>query len=168
MRSAMKTTALLPIILLLGAAACSRQNPRLATTPNQSAALHGDLPANPLAWQVITSEIDRQHATMSTLFGNDTAIHYARANAGHDYPPGSVLSMVTWDQQEDSRWFGANIPAEPRSVEFVTVGVAPNHEPTYAYREFAGAPLKQTVAIDGSVPHDRAAYILSQRAAVMP
>ena len=40
---------------------------------------------------------------MYTLFGNDLAVQYAHTNPQHDYPAGSVLSLVTWSQQEDPR-----------------------------------------------------------------
>jgi hypothetical protein len=153
---------------LLGLMGCSQQNPRAATRLNQDAALTGDLPMNPLAWKVITSAINQQDATMSTLFGDDIAVEYARRNSRHDYPAGSVLALVTWKQQEDSRWFGGRIPAAPKSVEFVTVRVEAEQRRSYSYRDFEGAPLKQQLAYDGNTPNQRAAYLLSQRAAVMP
>jgi hypothetical protein len=133
----------------------------VAATQNQAAALVGDLPANPLQWRVITSALNQRDATMYTVFGNDLAVQYARAHSQHEYPTGSVLALVTWKQQEDGRWFGGRIPAQPRSVEFVTVGAGPS----YSYEDFEGAPLKK---VDGHALNDRAAYLLSQRAAVMP
>jgi len=105
---------------------------------------------------------------MSTLYGNDVAAQYARSNTQHDYSSGSVLSLVTWNQQEDPRWFGGNIPAAPKSVELVIVGSAPDHHATYAYQKYEGAPLKKVSAQEGLTPNDRAIYLLSQRAAVMP
>jgi len=153
---------------LLSLMGCSEQNPRVATRLNQDAALAGDLPSNPLQWRVITSAINGRDATMSTLFGNDAAVEYARRNAQHDYPAGAALSLVTWKQREDSRWFGGRIPAAPESVEFVTVRADAGHRPLYTYRSFAGVPLKELSVYDGTAPNERAAYMLSQRAAVMP
>ena len=150
-----------PILLLSG---CSEINPRVATAPNQIATLSGKLPANPLAWRVITSGLDSQRSTMYTLFGNDMAVTYARSHSQHDYPEGSVLSLVTWNQQEDPRWFGARIPAAPKSVEFVSVKAGA----VYSYESFEGTPLRQVLNQSDSKPNDRAAYLLSQRAAVMP
>ena len=95
-------------------------------------------------------------------------IGYARANAGHDYPAGAVLSVITWSQQEDPRWFGGNIPQKVKLVEFVTVGVGPDHQPTYSYQEYEGAPLKKASAQNDPVPTERKAFLLAQRAAVMP
>jgi hypothetical protein len=126
--------------------------------------LAGALPSNPLAGKVITSWINKQDATMSTLFGNDVAVQYARTNAAAQYPVGTVLSVVTWGQQEDLRWFGGNIPQRPKAVEFVTV-TAPG---TYSYQRYAGSPLKKVASVEGVDPKDRAAYLLAQRAAVMP
>ncbi len=150
---------------------CAGQNPRIATKRNDTASLTGDLPTNPLEWKVITSSVDKQNSTMSTLFGNDIAIQYARTNAKHDYPAGSILSLVTWTQQEDPRWFGGNIPSAPKSVEFVTVATSPDHKPTYTYESYSGVPLKKITTEnnpDNLAPDSRAAYLLAQRAAVMP
>lgn len=154
---------------VLAAAGCgSKVNPRVATTPNHAAALRGNLPADPLRWQVITSEIDTKQKTMSTLFGNDAAIAYARSHADANYPAGAVLALATWSQQEDARWFGARIPAAPRSVEFVAVNSGSGHKTLYKYSVYEGAPLALTHSEDAATPQGRAAYLLGQRAAVMP
>jgi hypothetical protein len=147
------------LILLL--IACSAPNARVATTLNLDAALQGDLPVNPLQWSVITSGVDPSSATMYTLFGNDTAVQYARTNGERNYPAGSVLSLVTWQSQEDSRWFGARIPSRPKSVEIVTI------QSSYSYKVYEGSPLKESKSL-ASMADGRRAYILSQRAAVMP
>jgi len=155
--------------LLLGILGCnSTPNARVATKLNDGASLTGDLPANPLQWKVITSAINRQDSTMYTLFGNDIAVQYARTNSQQHYPAGAVLSLVTWSQQEDPRWFGGNIPSAPKSVEFVTVGSAPDNTPTYTYQSFGGTPLKKVSDQNGLTPDSRTAYLIAQRAAVMP
>jgi hypothetical protein len=136
--------------------------------PNDGAALTGTLPANPLAWHMISSEIDKPNATMATLYGNDTAVNYARTHADHNYPPGSVLSLVAWKQKEDERWFGANIPARAISVEFVTVENGAENKPAYSYELYEGVPLKMSSLEKQSAPKGRAAYLLSARAAVLP
>ncbi|MBT9332080.1 cytochrome P460 family protein [Paracidobacterium acidisoli] len=164
----MKCTGLLCAGLLVIAAGCSGANSRVATHINQEAALTGNLPYNPLAWKVITSWIDEQNGTMSTLFGNDAAVQYARNNSGHDYPSGAVLAAVTWSQQEDPRWFGAGIPSSPKSVEFVSVIKGADQKPSWSYEKYEGSPLKESSKAEASVPGDRAAWLLAQRAAVMP
>jgi hypothetical protein len=163
MRSFRPMTCLLSAALLLGVAGCSDEvNPRVATKLNQDATLTGDLPANPLQGKVITSWINRQDGTMSTMFGNDVAVQYARTSGDKTYPAGSVLSVVTWGQQEDPRWFGAKIPEKTRSVEFVTVTGSPG---TYSYQRYEGLPLKK---IDDTTSNARLAYLVAQRASVMP
>ena len=154
---------LLSAVLAAGLVSCSdKTNPRVVTRLNDEAALVGDLPSNPLKGRVITSWINKRDSTMSTLYGNDVAVQYARTNGENIYPAGSVLSVVTWKQREDPRWFGAKIPQKVGSVEFVAV-TGPG---AYTYQRYDGSPLKKVE--DGIAPHDRAAYVLSQRAAVMP
>jgi hypothetical protein len=155
-------------VALLVCSGCSGPNARVATHRNQTAALSGDIPENPLQWKVITSSAGKARATMSTLFGNETAVAYARSKAQHDYPPGSSLALVTWRQQEDSRWFGGSIPQAPLSVEVVAVIPAAGPTPAFSYREYEGAPLKAVPSLDASLQANRIAAILSQRAAVMP
>jgi hypothetical protein len=156
---------MLGCVLLAGLCGCSEQtNPRVVTRLNDEAALVGELPSNPLRGRVITSWVNKKDATMSTMFGNDVAVQYARTNAEKMYPAGAVLSVVTWSQQEDSRWFGGSIPRKTTAVEFVSV-TGPG---AYSYERYEGSPLKEVAGVQGSDPKDRAAYLLAQRTAVMP
>jgi hypothetical protein len=154
---------LLGAVLAAGLVACSdKTNSRVVTRLNDEAALVGELPSNPLRGKVITSWVNKKDATMSTMFGNDVAVQYARTNAEKMYPAGSALSVVTWSQQEDPRWFGGSIPRKTTAVEFVSV-TGPG---AYSYERYEGSPLKKVA--DGVAPNDRAVYVLSQRAAVLP
>ena len=168
MRPSAKIFWLFGIVLPLTILGCSGDEPRISPTFNQSASLVGTLPANPLQWKVITSMIDQEDSTMSTLYGNDLAVGYVRTHSQNDYPAGSQLSLVTWTQQEDPRWFGAKIPEAVKSVEFVTVGSAQDGRPSYSYVKYEGSPLQKSVDQKSATPNERAAYLLSQRAAVMP
>jgi len=154
--------------VFLGMSGCSGAEPKISATINQSASLVGPLPANPLHWKIITSAINKADSTMSTLYGNDLAVSYARANSQRNYPTGSVLSLVTWTQREDDRWFGARIPDRVKSVEFVGIDVAADGRPSYSYREYEGTPLTMVSEQKGFTPNDRTAYLLAQRAAVLP
>jgi len=156
------------ITFILGMLGCSAAEPKIPATINQSASLVGPLPANPLQWKIITSTINKADSTMSTLYGNDLAVRYARANSQHNYPTGSVLSLVTWTQREDDRWFGAKIPDQVKSVEFVGIDVASDGRSSYSYREYQGTPLTMVSEQKGFTPNERAVYLLTQRAAVMP
>jgi cytochrome P460 len=159
----MKKIYILSAALSIGLMGCSDQvNPRVATRLNGDAAVVGDVPSNPVRGKVITSWVDKKAATMSTLFGNDVAVQYARSNAEGKYPVGAVLSVVTWNQQEDPRWFGGKIPEKTKAVEFVTIA-GPG---VYSYQRYEGSPL--TKVAEDAAHNDRADYLLSLRAAVMP
>ncbi|WP_213803968.1 cytochrome P460 family protein [Granulicella sp. dw_53] len=158
----MKIISLVGLVVLSSAVGCSKPNPRVETRLNEDARLMGELTPNPMQGKVITSWVDKRDSTMSTLYGNDAAVNYARRNAEMKYPAGSVVSLVTWNQQEDGRWFGGKIPATPKSVEVVSVGTG------YSYQRFEGSPLKRVENTEGAAPNERAAYLLSQRAAVLP
>ena len=161
----MREIYLLGAVLAAGLVACSdKTNPRVVTRLNDEAALVGELPSNPLQGRVITSWVNKHDATMSTMFGNEVAVKYARRSAEMEYPAGAVLSVVTWSQQEDPRWFGGSIPQKPTAVEFVTV-TAPG---TYSYERYEGSPLKKVASGEGPDSKEREGYLLAQRAAVMP
>jgi hypothetical protein len=132
---------------------------------NRAAALPDMLPYQPLQWKAITSSISRANGTMSTLYGNDTAVTHARTGPRDPYPGGAVLCLVTWRQQEDKHWFGARIPGEVQSVEFVTASASTTGSITYAYQIFQGSPL-QRLTTQQTEP--RISAIISLRAAVMP
>jgi hypothetical protein len=150
------------LVVVLGVAGCSEMtNSRVATRFNNDAAVVGDLPLNPLQGRVITSWVDKS-GTMSTMYGDDVAVMAARSGVG--YPAGAVLSVVTWGQQEDPRWFGGRIPARPKMVEFVTV----TGTGAPSYQRYEGSPLKKVASVEGVDPDSRTAYLLGQRAAVMP
>jgi hypothetical protein len=154
--------------LLLIAALTLTGCTRKPTGPNinQQAALTGTLPWNPLSWKVVTSWANDRDQTMSTLYGNDLAVVYARANDDHNYPPGSVLALVTWEQRGDPHWFGGKIPSTVKSVEFVAIPTTPTQNPTYQL--YQGSPLEKVNLSDPAITSARTDYVLSQRAAVMP
>ena len=163
----MKAIHLLALSLVLILTGCSQPNARVITRFNRKAEISGELPYNPLQWEVIASTLNHKDHTLATVLGNDRAIAHARKNATHAYPAGSVLCVITWSQEEDPRWFGGNIPGNVRSIEFVEVQSAQDHE-TYLYTLYGGSPLKKLVSTDEKSPRSRAAYILGQRAAVVP
>jgi hypothetical protein len=163
MRARAGTVSFFAALLWLALCSCGGSGGVTASI-NERAAFTGTLPQNPLQWKVITSSIDRQAATMSTLYGNDMAVRFARDGA-RDYPAGSVLSLVTWTEREDDRWFGARIPGQVKAVEFVTVK---GESPSCVYEIYQGSPLARISQSNDRSPGSRAAYLLSLRAAVMP
>lgn len=143
----------------------------LVATVNENASLSASggsaLPANPLKWRVITSSIDPKNSTMSTLYGNVTAVQYARANSKHDYPPGSQIALVTWTRRDDPRYFGARIPDHIQSIEFVRVTELPG-ETKFVYEKFEGTPLAKTQSAESDKASPAATALLNLRAAVLP
>jgi len=75
---------------------------------------------------------------------------------------------VTWTKQNDEHWFGAKIPASAKSVEFVSVTHALDHQPAYSYQSYQGSPLTKASTSDSNSAGSRAAYLVSLRAAVLP
>jgi Cytochrome P460 len=164
----MKAAHVFGLVLALIACGCGGEQPKVAAMFNESASLTGGLPSNPLQWKVVSSEVDTEGSTMSTLYGNEVAVQYARTHTQQEYPSGSVLSLVRWTQREDGRWFGAKIPNDVKSVEFVFVTVSADGRRVYSYQEYEGKPLKKVSEQEGPTANERAARLLSQRAAVMP
>jgi hypothetical protein len=163
----MTTIRVLAAILLLVLFGCSRSNARVQTRFNNDAELSGELPYNPLQWEVIASTLNHSDHTMATVLGNDHAIAYARKSVSHEYSAGSVISVITWSQQEDPRWFGGKIPGKVRAVEFLEVQPGTDHGRTYLYTMYGGLPLRKLISTEERTPTGRAAYLLAQRAAVM-
>jgi hypothetical protein len=114
-------------------------------------------------YKVISSSINRKKATMSTLYGNDQAFQHAHTNADSSYPKGSVLALVTWKQQEDPRWFGANIPGALQSIELVKINGA-----NATYEQFTGTALTPATNTDTALITKRTRYILDEKPAVTP
>lgn len=169
-RRAFSPLTLLALTVLMAAsfAGCAKDIPATHALPNYDASPLGDLPTNPLHWKIITSSISPGDSTMSTLYGNDVAVQSARTSQRTGYPAGAILSLVTWTQQEDPRWFGANIPHHVKSVEFVFVNAADSGKPAYSYQSFDGSPLRKSSEEAGPTPGVRAQSLLIQRAAVLP
>src|SRR5262245_19200552 len=95
----------LTLAFLLFANSCGDEPPTIQARLNIGTSLTGSVPANPLRWQVVTSTIDPTSSTMSTLYGNDVALKYARSHSEQAYPTGSMLALITWQQKQDERWF---------------------------------------------------------------
>lgn len=159
MRSLLLAMATLAILT-----GCQSTKPAPASI-NEQAALAGSLPYNPLAWRAVTSWTNPQQQSMSTLYGNDIAVGYARSHADSSYPSGAILALVTWSQRDDPHWFGAKIPSSPHSVEFVSIRSTADQP---AYQLFSGEPLQPATNVDAATSAKRIEYLLSQRAAVMP
>ncbi len=124
-------------VMLLAACGCGRKKIADSDLYNVRAAVGAGLPYPVMEWKAITTVVDRGAGTTSTLFGNDVAVDAIRGPiAGKGYPAGAVLGLVTWRQREDPHWFGARIPGDVVSAEFVEVG------PSVVDRKFVGDALE--------------------------
>ena len=128
---------------------------------DQAALLPDSAGTHPLTGKVITSFVNRREGTMSTLYGNDLAVNSARS--GMAYPPGAVVSLVTWSQREDPHWFGGRIPRAVVSVETLHYGAG--GVPVYECRE--GMPLVKKMPSPDVVAR-RVQYITAKKASVLP
>jgi hypothetical protein len=148
----MRVCLVVGALMLAMVCGCSGKKIADADLYNVQAAVPAGLPYPVMEWKAITTEVDRGSGTTGTLFGNDAAVSAARAGAA--YPAGAVLGLVTWQQREDPHWFGARIPGQVVSVEFVEVGSG-------ADRAFVGTPWKEVAGTS-------ATEIVGMKAAVAP
>jgi len=86
--------------------------------------------------------------------------------------PGDRLSRHPIHPPPTNQSTGNRGPASPftsqESVEFVAVTTAPNGRPSPSYTAYEGLSLTKAWPPAGAPPDDRASYLLSQRAAVLP
>jgi hypothetical protein len=154
---------LLAVALASGICGCAGEQPNVSASMNQSASLVGELPANPLGWKVITSNINRSLSTMSVLYNVHLAVLYART---HSKPKLSERCDPVIRDVERAQSPRAEIPCQVKSVEYVFVHAAAD-APSHSYQRYEGAPVKSSAErspdMDG-----RAAYTFSLRATVMP
>lgn len=139
----------------------SCQSPSLSNLNEQaSIGISDELPENPLELIPITSTVHPQDSIMSTLYGNKIAAYHAMHNGDTLYPKGALLYEVTWKQQPDPEWFGANIPKEVKSVERVLFS-----DKLAEYHFYSGKPLRENIPRNA---RRRLEFIISQRMAVSP
>jgi len=152
------------LILLLSIAGCS--NPTgTAELLNKQASFPPSFDLNKLGLKVITSSINKKQATMSTLYGNATALQAATAGADTKPVPGEIFALVTWKQKPDEHWFGANIPGELQSVAMLKTQSKAGAT-TLNYQKYCGKSL--TLSADTSGNEAGIQLILKERASVMP
>jgi hypothetical protein len=110
-----------------------------------------------LRGKVVTSFVDTKYRTMSTLYSTKPV------NVLGGYAPGTLLSLVTWNQRDDPHWFGGRIPQTVQSVEQIQIGADGKPE----YNVYAGPNLPKKEMAAEQVAH-RVQYITAKRAAVIP
>ena len=132
---------------------------------NSDASIPASFQFDKIGLYVINSSINKKKGTMSTLYGNKSAVKRLREN------PDSIsadeqLTFITWKQKEDEHWFGAKIPDQLLSAETIKTRVLPSGQLITKYEKYEG---KQLILNSDTLNNTlRKAYILSQRSSVMP
>jgi hypothetical protein len=75
---------------------------------------------------------------------------------------------MTWHQQEDNHWPGAEIPGVVTMVEKVKVAGIDGRGSLPVYERYEGMPLKKVAAFDADYVKERIRMILGSRACVLP
>ena len=160
----MKTSHILFAASVLILSACNNRKP-VEELLNKKAAIPASFNFSKAGLKVITSSINKKEQTMSTLYGNDLALKTA-ISGSTSYLRGENLTLVTWKQQDDDRWFGAKIPGDLLSVEVVKIISSNTGNIITNYQRFTG---KELVAdTDTAHQQERMRYIFSQKPSVMP
>lgn len=133
---------------------------------NQEASLPASFDFNKLGLKVITSSINNKKQTMSTLYGNELAMKSAAEGRTKAIQPGEIMVLITWKQQEDDRWFGANIPGNLHSLELIKTVPVKGGKASVNYQLFDGDKL--TLNSDTLHNQESIKYIFDQRPSVMP
>lgn len=151
-------------IILIGIHTSCSSTPSADQLINEKASLPASFQFDKLGLKVIATLVNKNEHTMSTLYGNSLALEAAKTGE-HMIGDGEVFALITWNQQADENWYGANIPAELQSVELLHIS-ATNGRGVFKYQSFKGKtlqPNKDTLQQD-----ERIVYILSQKPAVLP
>lgn len=115
-------------------------------------------------FKVITSFVSKQMGTMSTLYGNQLAWQKA-LGFNKEMEADEIFLLVTWKQQPDQHWFGANIPGDLLSIEVLKT-ISGKDTVAVNYEMFEGKMLALKNNPLGQ--SDRIKFILTQRPSVMP
>jgi hypothetical protein len=160
----MKTSIILFAAAVLILSACNNRKPAEELL-NKKAAIPASMNFSKAGLKVITSSINKKEQTMSTLYGNDLALKTA-ISGSTNYPPGENLTLVTWKQQDDDRWFGAKIPGDLLSVEVIKTIRSGTGSISTNYQRLTGKEL--ITDTDTVHQQERIHYIFSQKPSVMP
>jgi hypothetical protein len=144
--------------------ACSN-TPTVSELTNSKASLPASFNFDHLGLKVITSFINKKQGTTSTLYGNPLALKTAISGT-NQMETGEVFALVTWKQQSDAHWFGANIPGNLQQVELLKSTSSVEKPIVISYARYEGKSL--TLNSDTLNNQDRIKYILSQKPSIMP
>ncbi len=131
---------------------------------NEQAKLPETFKFDTLGLKVMSSYINKKSGTMSTLYANPFALSNA-LDGDKSHRAGEVLALVTWKQQADGNYFGADVPGDLQSVEIIKSAIAAKNV-LVSYKKYTGKNLDS--APDTLQQEKRITYIFNQRPSVMP
>ena len=134
------------IALLLSACSGHKRTPGLGEL-NTGASLPESFNFTKMGLKFICATVNKKNGTTSLLYGTDPTLAVK---------PGAVFALITWTQQPDPRWIGANIPGRLVSVEMLK---------DTTYRRFIDADLEPDP--DTSGQNERTDFILGLRPAIL-
>ncbi|SHH96695.1 hypothetical protein SAMN04488109_6303 [Chryseolinea serpens] len=153
----MRNNAIILIAMFL--AACGQDKPHLKTRYNTAATPVQTEALQALNGFVINSFVDTKKHTTSTLYGNTVVANYLKDSTDNNYPKGSVVTLLTWQQTSDPRWFGGNIPDSLVSMEVV------RYDDSTTYTFYKGKNL--TRSVNSNAPASLA-WIKAQKMMIVP
>jgi hypothetical protein len=157
------TTTIISAAFCLLMGACSN-NINLSDNINTNASIPDSFKFSPAGLKVITSSINKKQGTMSTLYGNPLALKKS-IGLNKEVVAGEEFTLVTWQQQPDAHWFGANIPGDLQSIEVLRT-TANGETVAMNYHQYQGKNL--VLNTDTVNQRERIKYIFDQRPSVMP
>jgi len=157
----MKTSTYILLVSIVVIFCGCKSSPDADNLINTKASLPSSFNFNSLGLKVMASFVNKSQASMSILYGNSIALETSKKNNGKTQP-GEFFALITWKQQADKNWFGANIPGELQSVELLRISTTN----IINYMRYKGAGL--VLDTDTLIPKKRIAFILSQQPSVMP
>ena len=146
--------------------ACTNAPDNHAGEINAKASLPASFNFKNKGLHVITSSVNKRENTTAVLYGNAAAQKFAAKTAPTD-SVGVLMTLVTWNQEDDWRWFGARIPGDSLCAETVTITGKPA-APQIKFEMFNGRLLTRETNTDGVDTAQRIKYILGQKASILP
>ena len=148
---------------LLFLSSCSNKNENIQPF-NEKAKLPAGFKFDTLGLKVMSSYVNNKSGTMSTLYANRFALSNA-LKGDKSHRAAEVFALVTWKQQADGYWFGADIPGDLQSVELIKTATNSNNT-LITYKKYNGGNLE--LDPDTAYPGERIHYILDQQPSIMP
>lgn len=141
---------------------CQQNHPE---NRNGAASLPKSFEFSKLGLKTISSVINPRLGTTSTLYGNDNALKELKS-LNSDTATEKILVLVTWQQMEDPRWFGAKTPSDLQLVEVMKTKSNFKDYNKVDYSVYEGKNLNSRK--DNLKEEDRIKFIRSIQPAVMP